>query len=405
MTSYRPADAAEAAEIVAWAAAEAQPLEIVGGGSYRRLGRAMRTEHTLELEALNGILDYEPSELVLTAQAATPMHVIKAQLDAERQMLAFEPPDFRGLLGGVGEPTLGGVLATNLAGPRRVRAGAARDHFLGFAAVNGRGEAWKAGGKVVKNVTGYDLCKLQAGAYGTLSVLTELSLRVLPRPEQECSVLLVGLGDAAAIAALAAALNTPHEVSSAAHLPAPVAARSGVAEVAGAGGDVTILRLEGPGPSVAYRAAALQAGRASLRLENGASAALWAEIGAVQPLLASRDSLVWRVCPTPSSAPAVLRAVRAACATAEAFYDWGGGLLWISLDPGEAGPDCGSLLVRSAVAQAGGHAMLLRAPEASRATVPVFQPEAAALAALARRVKAGFDPRGVLNPGRMQEGI
>ena len=405
MTSYRPADAAEVAEIVAWAHAEAQPLEIVGGGSKRALGRAMQVRHTLELAAFSGILDYEPSELVLTARAATPMHVVAAQLDAERQMLAFEPPDWRGLLGSTGEPTLGGVLATNLAGPRRVRAGAARDHFLGFAAVNGRGEIWKAGGRVVKNVTGYDLCKLQAGAYGTLSVLTELSIRVLPRPEQECSVLLVGLDDAAAIAALAVALNTPHEVSSAAHLPAAVAARSGVRDVAGAGGSVTILRLEGPGPSVAWRAAELQAGRESLRLENDASVALWAEVGAVQPLLAQDDSLVWRVCPTPSSAPAVLRAVRAGCPSADAYYDWGGGLLWIALDPAEAGADCGALLVRGAVARAGGHAMLLRAPAAARATVGVFEPAPAPLDALARRVKSGFDPGGVLNPGRMQENI
>ncbi|WP_428374727.1 FAD-binding protein [Lichenicoccus sp.] len=405
MTRYRPADAAEAAEIVAWAAAEAQPLEIVGGGSKRSLGRAMRVEDMLDVAALSGILDYEPSELVLTVQAATPMHVIAARLDAERQMLAFEPPDFRHLLGSTGEPTLGGVLATNLAGPRRVRAGAARDHFLGFAAVNGRGETWKAGGKVVKNVTGYDLCKLQAGAHGTLSVLTELSVRVLPRPEQECSVLLVGLSDDAAIPALADALNTPHEVSSAAHLPALVAARSGVAEVAGAGDSVTVLRLEGPAPSVAFRADALRAGRGSLRLGHESSTALWAEIGAVQPLLADHDSLVWRVCPTPSSAPAVLRAVRAACPSADAFYDWGGGLLWISLDAHEAGADCGASLVRGTLAHAGGFATLLRAPEAARAMVPVFQPQAGALEALARRVKAGFDPVGVLNPGRMQEGI
>nr|WP_321985690.1 FAD-binding protein [uncultured Lichenicoccus sp.] len=408
MTSYRPADAAEAVEIVAWAAAESQALEIVGGGSKRGLGRRVSLGHTLDVDALDGILDYEPSELVLTARAATPMHVIAARLDAERQMLSFEPPDWRGLLGKTGEPTLGGVLATNLAGPRRVRAGAARDHLLGFAAVNGRGEIWKAGGKVVKNVTGYDLCKLQSGAYGTLSVLTELSVRVLPRPEQECSVLLRGLSDEAAIVALADALNTPHEVSSAAHLPVVVAARSGVREVAAAGGGITVLRLEGPGPSVAYRAAALEAashcnGQDRLRLDNDASAALWAEIGAVQPLLARLDSLVWRVCPTPSSAPSVLGAIRSACASADAYYDWGGGLLWISLDAGEAGADYGVSLMRGAVARAGGHATLLRAPEAARATLPVFQPEAGPLRALAARVKAGFDPRGVLNPGRMQE--
>ncbi|TLU73020.1 glycolate oxidase subunit GlcE [Lichenicoccus roseus] len=409
MTSFRPTSAAEVAEIVTWAAAERQPLEIVGGGSKCGLGRANRPEHRLEVAALSGILDYEPPELVLTAQAATPMRAIAAALDAERQMLAFEPPDWSALLGTSGsEPTLGGVVATNLAGPRRVRAGAARDHFLGFAAVNGRGEAWKAGGKVVKNVTGYDLCKLQAGAYGTLSVLTELSVRVLPRPEQECSVLLAGLEDEAAIRAMAAALNTPHEVSSVAHLPAAVAAR--VAGPAGAGGSLTVLRLEGPGPSVAYRAEALQAealrqGRECHLLDHASSTAVWAAIGAVQPLLARTDSVVWRVCPTPASAASVLHAIQAARIGAEGFYDWGGGLLWVSLAPDQAGDDCGAAIVRGAVAAAGGHAMLLRAPDPARASVPVFQPEPASLRALAQRVKSGFDPVGILNPGRMQEGV
>jgi glycolate oxidase FAD binding subunit len=407
MTVFRPSDAADVAQVVAWAAAEAQPLEIVAGGSKRALGRPPRAEHRLELAALNGVVEYEPSELVLTARAATPMTEIESLLEAQRQMLAFEPPDWRGLLPGGGEPTLGGVIACNLAGPRRVRAGAARDHFLGFSAVNGWGDAWKAGGKVVKNVTGYDLCKLQAGAYGTLSALTEVTVRVLPRPEHSCSLLLTGLSPEAAVQALAAALNTPHEVSGAAHLPAAVAARSGVAELAGAGTGVTVLRLEGPRPSVAYRAAALQdmlVGSTSC-LDATPSARLWAEISAVQSLIGRADNIVWRICPTPASAAAVLRRIREGCDSAEAFFDWGGGLLWLSLDEAEAGPDCGAGLVRSAVAASGGHATLIRAPEAARETLPVFEPATGALDALARRVKAGFDPKRVLNPGRMQKGI
>jgi glycolate oxidase FAD binding subunit len=378
----------------------------VGGGSKRALGRPSQAEHRLELAALSGVVEYEPSELVLTARAATPMAEIEPLLESRRQMLAFEPPDWRGLLGSDGAPTLGGVIACNLAGPRRVRAGAARDHFLGFSAVNGWGDAWKAGGKVVKNVTGYDLCKLLAGAYGTLSVLTEVTVRVLPRPEYSCSVLLPDLADEAAVQALSAALNTPHEVSAAAHLPASVSARSAVAEVAAIRGGATVLRLEGPRPSVAYRAAALEAmlGRA-IRLESAASGQLWAEIGAVRPLLGDADQVIWRVCPTPSSAPALLRRVREVCGSAEAFYDWGGGLLWLALDTAEAGADCGAALVRGAVAEAGGHATLIRASEAAREQLAVFEPAAGALDALARRVKAGFDPRRVLNPGRMQEGI
>lgn len=406
MTSLRPTDVAELAGAVAAAFEAGRTLEIVAGGSKRALGRPAEADERLDLGALAGVVDYEPSELVLTAQAATPMATIEAQLEAAGQMLAFEPPDWRGFWGAGGEPTLGGVIACNLAGPRRVRAGAARDHFLGFSAVNGRGEVWKAGGRVVKNVTGYDMCKLQAGAFGTLSVLTEISVKVLPRPETTCSLVLPGLDDPAAVASLAAALNTPHEVSGAAHLPAGAAARSAVPAVAAAGGAATVLRLEGPRPSVDYRAAALQAlfGTAE-RLGERESARLWDAIAGVHTLVGDAARLVWRVCPTPSAAPALLRAVETRLASAEGFYDWGGGLLWLSLDPGEAGSDGGAAVVRAALAASGGHATLVRAPAAVRGAVPVFQPAPAALGALARRVKASFDPKSILNPGRMQEGL
>ena len=320
-------------------------------------------------------------------------------------MLAFEPPDWRGLIGGGGEPTLGGVLACNLAGPRRVRAGSARDYFLGFSAINGWGDVWKAGGKVVKNVTGYDMCKLQAGAYGTLSVLAEVTLKVMPKPETACTILLQSIADEIAIPELSRALNTPYEVSAAAHLPASVARRSGVAAVAEGLGAVTALRLEGPAPSVAFRAKAIESllGH-GLRLDAAETEQLWAEIGRVRPLLESGARCVWRLCPTPTSAPAVTNALRAQFASAEAFYDWGGGLIWLSLDAGEAGPDGGAALVRAAMAQAGGHATLVVASDDVRATTAVFEPLEGALAALSKRVKSGFDPRGVLNPGRMHEG-
>nr|WP_321985232.1 glycolate oxidase subunit GlcE [uncultured Lichenicoccus sp.] len=406
MTVVRPSDAAEVEQVVAWAAAEQQSLEIVGGGSKRALGRPSLADHTLDLAALCGIVDYDPPELVLTARAATTMAEIEAQLVAHRQMLAFEPPDWGGLLPSDAEPTLGGVIACNLSGPRRVRAGAARDHFLGFSAVNGWGDSWKAGGRVVKNVTGYDMCKLQAGAFGTLSVMTEISLRVLPKPETSSSLLLPGLADEAAIRSLAAALNSQHEVSAAAHLPASVAARSRVDEVAGAAGAVTVVRLEGPRPSVAYREAALDSllGRA-WHLGAAGSEALWAEIASVQPLLGEADTIIWRVCPIPSAAPALLQRVRDRLASTEAFYDWGGGLLWLSMDAVEAGADCGTTLVRAAVAEAGGHATLIRAPEAARERVAVFEPTAGALDTLMHRVKASFDPQRILNPGRMHQGI
>jgi glycolate oxidase FAD binding subunit len=391
--------------MISWVVAEGDTLEIVAGGTKRALGRPMKTDHVLDVSRLAGIVEYEAAELVLTAQPGEPLASINAELSKKRQMLAFEPPDWRALLGAEGEPTLGGVIACNLAGSRRVRAGSARDYILGFSAVNGFGEIWKAGGKVVKNVTGYDMCKLQAGAYGTLSALTELTVKVMPKPETACTIVLHGLADDVAIPALANALNSPFEVSGAAHLPAPSARHSkSRAEAAGLGA-ATALRLEGPRPSVAYRADALEAlvGRGT-RLNDAETEAFWSDVGAVQPFLAQGSRIVWRLCPTPSRAPSVAHSILSALQSAEFYFDWGGGLIWLSLDAEEAGPDAGAGIVRPVVKSAGGNATLAVAPEAVRASVPVFEPLSAALAELTERVKKGFDPRGVLNPGRMQEG-
>jgi glycolate oxidase FAD binding subunit len=422
MDQLKPQDAGQASEIIQWAAAEQKSLEILGGGSKRALGRPVRADLRLDVSGLSGVVDYEPAELVLTARAATPMAEIEALLAQKGQMLAFEPPDWRSLLAGseaaeptadpvgeptsepTSEPTLGGVLACNLAGPRRVRAGAARDYFLGFSAINGRGELFKAGGKVVKNVTGYDMCKLMAGSYGTLGLLTEVTLKAMPRPEAACTLLLPGLSEDAAIGLLARALNTPHEVSAAAHLPDAISGRSRFADPAAGG--LTALRIEGPAPSIAFRAAALEAllGGGE-RLDALDTEFFWGEIARVHALLPKEEErLVWRLCPTPSAAPKVVRQVRDRFPSAEAFYDWGGGLVWLSLDKSAAGEDGGAAFIRALLRLAGGHATLVVAPGALRSKIEVFEPEDAALANLGRRVKTNFDPQGILNPGRVREG-
>ena len=405
MSVLEPSDAKQIAEMISWVVAEGDTLEIVAGGTKRALGRPMKTDHVLDLSRLAGIVEYEAAELVLTACPSEPLASINAELAKKRQMLAFEPPDWRALLGAEGEPTLGGVIACNLAGSRRVRAGSARDYILGFSAVNGFGEIWKAGGKVVKNVTGYDMCKLQAGAYGTLSALTEVTVKVMPKPETGCTIVLHGLADDVAIPTLANALNSPFEVSGAAHLPASAARRSKVSVVAAGLGAATAMRLEGPRPSVVYRTTALESlvGRGA-RLNEAETEAFWSEVGVVQPFVAQRPRIVWRLCPTPSQAPSVAHSILSALQSAEFYFDWGGGLIWLSLDSEEAGPDAGAGIVRPVVKTAGGHATLVVAPEAVRASVPVFEPLSAGLAQLTARVKSGFDPRGVLNPGRMQEG-
>jgi glycolate oxidase FAD binding subunit len=413
MPVLTPADVADAQEMIAAAAAERRPLEIRAGASKKALGRSERPDDVLDISRLTGVIDYEPSELILTVRAATPMAEIKALLDGHGQMLSFEPPDWRALLGAsrASTGTLGGVVACNLAGPRRVRAGAPRDYLLGFGAINGRAEPWKAGGKVVKNVTGYDLCKLQAGAFGTLSLLTELTLKVMPKPETACTLVLTGLDDAVAIQALTTALNTPHEVSAAAHLPASAAAQSSVLRSAGVTGAATAIRLEGPPQSVAFRLEALAtlfaalgqgARRNAFNLGALDTEAFWVEVGAVRPPLGS-SPCIWRLCPPPADAPALVADIRTRLPGAEVVYDWGGGLVWLALD--SETEDAGAGVMRPALKRFGGHATLIAASASVRATTPVFDPLPAPLQTLHARIKSGFDPLQLFNPGRMHQGL
>ena len=410
--SLAPTDADGLADAVRWAVAGEHPLEVLAGGSKQTLGRPVQSAATVSLAAFDGIVDYQPSELVLTAQAATPLATIEAALEAERQMLAFEPADYGPLLrasGGAdlrapGGATLGGALACNLSGPRRIKAGAARDHFLGMHAVSGRGERFKAGGRVVKNVTGYDVCKLLAGSYGTLALMHEVTVKVLPAPERTRTVLVFGLEPGAALDALGAALGSAHEVSGAAHMPAEVAARSAVSYVSGAGAAVSAVRVEGFPASVEARCEALRAllgpFGAVEELHSKNSATLWREIRDVRAFAGDSRPL-WRLSVPPASGAAAAARV-AEAADVRALFDWGGGLLWLAVD---GAPDAGEVPVRAAAMAVGGHATLVRADAPTRAARAVFQPQTTGLAALTARIKRAFDPTGVLNPGRMYAGV
>jgi glycolate oxidase FAD binding subunit len=374
------------------------PLELVGAGTKRAVGRPLQTADVLDLSGLSGIESYEPAELVLSAGAGTRLAEIEAALAEAGQCLAFAPPDYAALLGlEPGRQTLGGIVATNLAGSRRLTAGAARDHVLGFHGVSGRGEAFKSGGKVVKNVTGYDLSKLVCGSWGTLAALAQIAIKVLPRAEAETTLLLQGLDATAAVAAMSRALGSPQEVSAAAWLPARLAAQRG-----GQGGAVTALRLEGLAASVRFRAEALLqlfAGRApETRIEAEASQEFWRAIGNVEPLASETKRLVWKISVPPEAGPAVL----AAFPEGEGFLDWGGGLVWLALPET---PDAGAARIRGAIRAKGGHATLIRAPAAIRASVDVFEPQSGPLGELTRRVKTSFDPEMILNPGRLYAGI
>src|SRR5580700_4240094 len=255
-SSLTPRDAAEVEQAIRSALADGNALEVVGHGTKRAIGRAAQWDATLDLSALTGVTLYEPEELVLSARAGTPLAEIEALVANSKQELAFEPMDYGPLLGtAAGAATIGGVLAANLSGPRRIKAGAARDHFLGFTAVSGRGETFKSGGRVVKNVTGYDLCKLIAGSWGTLAAMTDVTIKTLPKAETEATILVFNLDDVTARKVMAAAMGSYGDVSAAAHLPAAVAARI---EIAAAQAAATAFRVEGVAPSVAQRQAVLE---------------------------------------------------------------------------------------------------------------------------------------------------
>jgi glycolate oxidase FAD binding subunit len=366
----RPRDAADVAAIVAGAL---QPLELLGGGSKRHIGKPMAAD-VLDLSALDGIVSYEPAELVLTARAATPLATIERALAAHTQRLAFEPPDFGTLLGNHLPQTLGGCIATNLSGSRRLTAGAARDHFLGFKAVTGAGERFKAGGSVVKNVTGYDLPKLLAGSWGTLAVLTEVTIRVAPAPELDRTLVVAAGSVGECLELVAAALRSAHDVSAA-----------GVDPERG-----SLLRLEGFAASVDARTRALCAElecTPQAVLEGDASRRCWQALAGAAALAAS--AVVWKISVPPADALRVLERLE----PDRYLLDWGGGLIFAAY------ADADAVRVRRALPS--GHATLLKAPAQVRAATAVFQPQPPALAAAAARLRHAFDPRGVLNPGRI----
>ena len=219
MDTLKVRDAKDVEEVVRAAIASEQPLEIIGHGTKRAIGHPMATNAVLDLSALNAVSAYEPNELIITVQAGAPLADVQSLIDSKNQQFAFEPMDTSALLGVSGNGTIGGMIGAGLAGPRRIKAGGARDHLLGAHAVSGFGDSFKTGGRVVKNVTGYDLCKLLAGSWGTLAVMTEVTLKVMPKPESERTLMLRGLDDVTANRAMTAALGSPFDVSGAAHLP------------------------------------------------------------------------------------------------------------------------------------------------------------------------------------------
>lgn len=395
--NFRPTSVQELEKLVQWAAAERTPLEVIGSGSKRSWGRSMQAAHTLRLDGLSGIVEYEPEELVLTVKAGTPLTEVQQLLAQHNQELPFEPVDLSTILS---QPpasgTIGGTLATNLSGPRRLKAGAARDHVLGLEAVSGRGEAFKAGGRVVKNVTGYDLARGFCGSWGTLALATSVTLKVLPRAAKECTLMMFGLTPQQATDAMAQAMGSSAEVSSAAYIPQsaiPLPSKTAA----------TCLRLEGIPVSIAYRLdklmQLLQPAKPEV-LEDEASHDLWKDIGNLK-LFEHSENPLWKISVTPTSGYRILEALEQHVHI-KYQQDWAGGLLWIEMLEG----DPHDVPLRRIIAEnGGGHATLLRALPSIRDSIEVFQPQPEALMSLNRRLKHQFDPQSILNPGRIYANI
>jgi glycolate oxidase FAD binding subunit len=400
-TMHRPAADWELRTLLRDAAAAKKPVEITGAGSKRTVGRPVAAGTQISTLSLAGITLYEPTELVMSAKAGTPLAMIEKELGQRGQMLAFEPIDLGPALGAPAQQgTIGAVFATNLSGARRVMAGAARDHILGVTAVTGAGDVVKSGGRVMKNVTGIDVARGLMGSWGTLAVMTETTFKVLPRPHTSATLALAGLPDEIATEAMCAALGSPFEVTGAVHLQAGLARRLWHAGLRSAGQPVTALRLENFESFVGYRAGRLKEllkayGDIQV-LEHDSSVAFWDELRQLSVLQNSQAPL-WRISTTARLGPKVVHDIRRYM-NVDCLYDWSGGLIWVEV-PTTA--DAGASDIRRVMAVHGGHATLIRAEPTVRDMVDVFQPVEPGVGRLTAGLKAAFDPAGILNPGRM----
>jgi glycolate oxidase FAD binding subunit len=397
-----PANEAEIASAVREAADTGAAFEIVSGGSKRAMGRPVEAPFVLDIKALSGIVTYEPEELVLTASAATPMIEIEAALASKHQMLGFAPADWGPLFGTAGgRATLAGVVAANACGARRVKAGAVRDHVIGCRFVNGKGEAIKAGGHVIKNVTGFDISRLMCGAFGTLGVLTELTVRLTPANPRNAVLALADCDTGAGLGALRAAARLPVEATGLAYLPAALLAENETVRAFGLspGRGAALIRVEGTPSAIVEKLSLLRTHFADhdlMALDEMLADTLFKAIGNGGFFVNSRSDL-WRLVLTPSEAGAALAELRPTFW----YADWAGGLIWLAL---EATQETAGAL-RALTARFGGHATLMRAGDEARSRLAIFDPETPARAKLTRSVKAAFDPHRLFNPGRMYRDV
>ena len=399
MQIYKPTSLIEVRDILADALQSDTGLEIVSAATKSGLGHQVHADAQLDVSQLAGIVDYEPEELILVVRAGTSLAEVETLLESKNQMLSFEPFHPQALYGVSHAGSVGGMVASGLSGPRRISAGGVRDYVLGFKAVSGRGDEFQSGSRVMKNVTGYDLSKLMAGSFGTLAIMDEITLKVLPAPEETLSLLVSCADPQQAQSACSAAFGSAHEPTAASVLPDHLLTAAGVES---AGPYAALIRLEGVAVSVADRRdklARLLAEFGSVEIINAAeSKPLWARIRDAD-FFSADDEQIWKISCAPTAGPAILSQLEAKYTQQNltSFMDWAGGLIWLAGAGDNLGSDIRNILTEAG----GGHATLMRADDKIRANIPVFQPQASALDELHNRIRSAFDPRQILNPGRM----
>ena len=401
----RPAAEWELQALLAEATRRKSRIEVVGGGTKRSIGQPAAIDDTITTTSMKGISLYEPTELVMSAGAGTPLAEIEAMLEQRGQMLAFEPIDLGPAVGAPARSgTIGAVFMTNLSGARRIALGAARDHLLGLRAVTGAGEIIKSGGRVMKNVTGLDVARGMCGSWGTLGVATEVTFKVLPRAEETATLAVFGQSDDIGVEALSLALGSPQEVTGTVHMQAPLMQRLSNPSLGNVGKSMTAVRIETfsrfLGARIDKLTNVLKPYGDVHVLADAQSMQLWSDLNslAVMPV---GPSALWRISVPSQIGPEFVRSI-ARIFPCHAFYDWSGGLIWLEVTDTADG---GATDIRRLVSRVTGHSTLIRAAPAIRASVPTFQPLDAGLERITRQLKQTFDPAGVLNPGRLFPGI
>lgn len=395
MKKFTPADDREICALIREAAGTGGSFEIIGAGTKRKLGRPVSAAAFLDVSHISGVIDYQPHELVFSAKAGTPLVEIEAMLGARNQMLGFEPCDWAALFGEpTGRQTLAGAIAADVSGPRRVKHGGARDHVIGCRFINGSGELIRAGGPVIKNVTGFDVPKLMCGAFGTLGVLTELTLRVLPRPQRANTFVLRDCTAEAGLAALIRAAHIPVEATGLVYMHGEALRRFHSANSVSPG--QALIRIEGSSAAITEKIEVLKQEFRSFDLvvlDDVETRILFRRIA--DGAIFDREADLWRLCvPAAAAANAV--------GTLDPnlwLADWAGGLIWLQM-PATAES---AAKLRRITAEFGGHASLFRASAEARREISVFQPETPVRADLTKSVKQAFDPQHLFNPGRMFE--